>query len=225
MKSTKVKNLIITVDGKSSSGKSTAAKLLSKKLQIPMLSSGALYRWAAKKILENKPKDKISYLKKIFPKLNHSNLKKINLHTPEISKHSATIARILAIRKIIKKNQKSWVKKNKDRCIVEGRDSHLIFPKALIKFYLKTNLSIAAIRRFKELKKRKGKITFKEVRKDLKRRDYSDTTRRFGRLKISKDHVVIRTDVLNTRKKMVDKMSKEIEKKLLLKYGRNFKTK
>ena len=54
MKYKKVKNFLLTVDGKSSSGKSTAAKLLSKKFSIPHLSSGLLYRWAAKKILNKK---------------------------------------------------------------------------------------------------------------------------------------------------------------------------
>ena len=222
MKLKKIKSFIITVDGKSSSGKSTAAKLLSKKLGIPHLSSGRLYRWAAKKLLEDKPKDKISYLRKHLPKLNYGSVKKINLHTPEISKYSATIARILAVRKVMKKTQKSWVRRNKNRCVVEGRDSHIIFPSAFIKFYLKTNLNTAALRRFKELKKKKRKITLKMVKADLKQRDYYDTTRRFGRLKLSKDHVEIRTDILN-KKMMIAKMSKEIDKKLLLKYGRNYK--
>ena len=64
----KIKSFILTVDGKSSSGKSTAAKLLSKKFAIPHLSSGLLYRWAAKKIIENKPRNKIRYLKRCFKK-------------------------------------------------------------------------------------------------------------------------------------------------------------
>ena len=223
MKFKKIKNFIITVDGKSSSGKSTAARLLSKRLGIPHLSSGKLYRWSAKKLLEDKPKDKILYLRKRLPKLNYNNLQKINLHTPEISKHSASIARILAVRKVMKKTQKSWVKRNKNRCVVEGRDSHVIFPNAFVKFYLKTNLHTAALRRFKELKKKKRKITLKMVKIDLKHRDFHDTTRRFGRLKLSKDHVLVRTNILN-RKEMVAKMSKEIDRKLKLKYGSNFKT-
>ena len=51
-----------TVDGKSGSGKSTAAKGLARRLKIPYLSSGLLYRFAAKKLIENKPKNKISFL-------------------------------------------------------------------------------------------------------------------------------------------------------------------
>ena len=215
MKLKKIKSFIITVDGKGGSGKSTAAKLLSKRLGIPHLSSGRLYRWSAKKLLEDKPKDKILYLRKRLPKLNYNSLQKINLHTPEISKYSAIIARILAVRKEMKKTQKSWVQRNKNRCIVEGRDSHVIFPNAFVKFYLKTNLNTAALRRFKELRKKKRKTTLKMVKTDLKQRDYHDTTRRFGRLKLSKDHVLVRTNILN-RKEMVAKMAKEIDKKLRL---------
>ena len=213
MKLKKIKNFILTVDGKSSSGKSTAAKLLSKRYKIPHLSSGLLYRWAAKLIIENKPKNEINYLKKSFSKINFRNLIKINLHRPEISEESARIARILAIRKIVKKTQKYWVKKNNNRCVIEGRDSHLIFPTAFIKFYLKSNLKLAALRRFKDLKKKDRKISLKEVKNDLKKRDYSDTTRKHSPLTLAKDHVVIRSDIFN-KNQMIEKMSKIIEKRL-----------
>tara|TARA_B100000214_G_C23943496_1_gene616871 strand:+ start:1005 stop:1646 length:642 start_codon:yes stop_codon:yes gene_type:complete len=213
MKLKKIKNFILTVDGKSSSGKSTAAKLLAKRYKIPHLSSGLLYRWAAKLIIENKPKNEINYLKKSFSKINFRNLIKINLHRPEISEESARIARILAIRKIVKKTQKYWVKKNNNRCVIEGRDSHLIFPTAFIKFYLKSNLKLAALRRFKDLKKKDRKISLKEVKNDLKKRDYSDTTRKHSPLTLAKDHVVIRSDIFN-KNQMIEKMSKIIEKRL-----------
>ena len=218
MRSKKIKNFILTVDGKSSSGKSTAASLLSKKYKIPHLSSGLLYRWAAKKLLEYKPKNKIYFLSKNFRSFDYKKIKSINLHTPQISFYSAIIARTLAIRKIIKKTQKSWVKKNKNHCVIEGRDSHLIFPGALIKFYLKANLNTAAKRRFKDLKKKDRKITLKEVKKDLKKRDYSDTTRKHSPLIIARDHVVIRSDNLN-KNDIIKKMSKIIEKKLRKRHG------
>ena len=218
LKLKKIKSFILTVDGKASSGKSTAAKLLSKKFKIPHLSSGLLFRWAAKIILDNKPKNKVSYLKKRFKKFNYNNIKKINLHSPNISEYTAKIAKILEIRKIIKKAQKNWVHKNNKHCVVEGRDSHTIFPQALVKFYLKANLNTAALRRFKELKKKNRKITIKEVKKDLRKRDYSDTTRKHSPLILAKDHVVIRSDILN-KPNMVKKMSKKVEEKLVKKYG------
>jgi len=217
LKSKKIKSFILTVDGPSASGKSTAAHLLGKYFHIPVMQSGLIYRWAAKKLLENKPKDKISYLRKHLPKLNYNKLKKINLHTPEISKYSAVIARYLAVRKVVKKKQKSWVQGNKNHCVVEGRDSHLIFANAFIKFYLKANLNTAALRRFKELKKKQRKINFKEVKKDLEERDYSDTTRTHSALTLAKDHVVIRSDIYN-KVQMIKKMSKIVERKIK-KYG------
>ena len=218
LKLKKIKSFILTVDGKSSSGKSTAAKLLSKKFKIPHLSSGLLFRWAAKIILDYKPKNKVSYLKKRFNKFNYNNIKKINLHSPNISEYTAKIAKILEIRKIIKKAQKNWVHKNNKHCVVEGRDSHTIFPQALVKFYLRANLNTAALRRFKELKRKNRKITIKEVKKDLRKRDYSDTTRKHSPLILAKDHVVIRSDILN-KPNMVKKMSKKVEEKLVKKYG------
>ena len=218
LKLKKIKSFILTVDGKASSGKSTAAKLLSKKFKIPHLSSGLLFRWAAKIILDYKPKNKVSYLKKRFNKFNYNNIKKINLHSPNISEYTAKIAKILEIRKIIKKAQKNWVHKNNKHCVVEGRDSHTIFPQALVKFYLKANLNTAALRRFKELKRKNRKITIKEVKKDLRKRDYSDTTRKHSPLILAKDHVVIRSDILN-KSEMINKMLNVIEMRLKQKYG------
>ena len=53
---------LYTIDGKSGSGKSTAANGLAKRLKIPYLSSGRLYRIAAKKLIENKPRNIIAFL-------------------------------------------------------------------------------------------------------------------------------------------------------------------
>ena len=103
--------------------------------------------------------------------------------------------------------------KNKKHCVVEGRDSHTIFPQAFVKFYLRANLNTAAWRRFKELKRKNRKITIKEVKKDLRKRDYSDTTRKHSPLIISKDHVVIRSDK-NNKSQMLKKMCEVIESKM-----------
>ena len=75
----------------------------------------------------------------------------------------------------------------------------------------------------RDLKTTNKQITLSEVKKSLKKRNDLDVKRRFSPLIRSKDSIIIRTDILN-KKAMVTKMSKEIEKKLLLKYGRNFKT-
>mgnify|MGYP003324149135 FL=1 len=65
----KNKTFIVNIDGSSGSGKSTAAKLIAKKFNWSVLYSGLLFRYAAKKIIEQKPKNKVFYLKKIFNKI------------------------------------------------------------------------------------------------------------------------------------------------------------
>ena len=89
------KNKIIQIscDGGAATGKSTGGKMISRKYKLKFLSSGLLYRYASFLILKNKPKNKITFLKKKFKKLNYTKLKKINLHTPEISEHSSIIAK------------------------------------------------------------------------------------------------------------------------------------
>ena len=59
----------ISCDGGAATGKSTGAKLISKKYKLKFLSSGLLYRYAAKLILDHDPKNKISFLKLRFNQL------------------------------------------------------------------------------------------------------------------------------------------------------------
>ena len=100
----KLKNKIIQIscDGGAATGKSTGAKIISKKYNLKFLSSGLLYRYASFLLIKHKPKNKINLLKKKFSTLNYKKLDKIKLHTPEISKHSAIIAKIYKVRKILK---------------------------------------------------------------------------------------------------------------------------
>ena len=169
------KKIQISCDGGAATGKSTGAKMISKKFKLKFLSSGLLYRYAAYLILKNKPKNKINFLKKKFRILKYKKIEKINLHTQEISLFSAKIAKINAIRKILKKYQLDFVKKNKN-CCIEGRDiSTKILPKSNVKFFFICKLDTAANRRYKELKKNNPNIKLKDIKKALRIRNISDT--------------------------------------------------
>ena len=61
---TSLKKLIVACDGESASGKSTAAKLISKKYKLLLINSGLIYRYCSKLIINNKPKNTILFLKK-----------------------------------------------------------------------------------------------------------------------------------------------------------------
>ena len=214
----KIKKFLINIDGTSASGKSTAAKEVAKKYKWSVLYSGLLFRYAAKKILEKNPKNKIIFLKKLFSKIDYAKVIKMNLHTPEISSFSAEIAKQLKVRKIIKTFQKEYVS-HKKTVVTEGRDGAKIFPKSDLKFFVDCSpIRVAAKRRWKQLKKKKKKIRLKDVIKDLKKRDFMDKNRKHSKLERHADSVYINTAKLNI-KSVLNKMSKIVDKKIKNKYG------
>jgi cytidylate kinase len=211
--------LIIAADGAAACGKTTGAKIISKKYGLQFLSSGLLYRYASFQLLKKKPKNKINFLKKCFEKLSLQKLNNKNLHSPEISSYTSIIAKEQKIRIILKTVQKKFAKKYNKVCI-EGRDiGTVILPNADIKFFFKCNLDVAAKRRFKELKKNNKKIKLADVKKAMRIRDNLDKKRKNSPLIQAENAVIVQTDKLKSITGMVNKMSEIIEKKIKDKYG------
>ena len=207
----KVKNIQISCDGGAATGKSTGARLISKKYGLKFLSSGILYRYAGFLLLRYNPKNKIKFLKKKFKYLDYSKIKKNNLHTPEISEYTSIIAKNNNIRKILKKYQTNFAIKYKN-CCIEGRDiSTKILPNSDLKFFFKCNLSTASLRRYRELKKINSKIKLKDVKKALRIRNIADSKRKNSPLLKHRDSIEIDTGKLN-KQAMLLKMSKYIER-------------
>jgi len=213
------KTIQISCDGGAATGKSTGAKMIAKKYNLKFLSSGLLYRYASLLILKNNPKNKINFLKLNFKNLNYKKLDKINLHSHEISKFSAKIAKINKVREVLKKYQINFSKKNKN-CCIEGRDiSTKILPKSDLKFFFKCSLNIAAKRRYEELKKIDPEVKLAGVKKALRIRNISDIKRKNSPLLKHIDSIEIDTGKLD-KLSMVAKMSKYIERVLnKKKYG------
>ena len=207
----KFKKLIIACDGESASGKSTAAKLVSKKYKLLLINSGLLYRYCSKLIITNKPKNAVFFLKKKFKNISYKQIIKQNLHTEEISNHVAVLAKNKSIRIIVNKFQKKIIKSNKRIC-VEGRDiaSKILSknPRYDLAFYFKCKNNVAAYRRWLDLNK---KVSLKEVTKSLKKRTLMDKKRKNSPLIKVKDAILIRTDKLS-KKEVLLKMSKHINK-------------
>ena len=206
----KFKKLIIACDGESASGKSTAAKLISKKYKLLLINSGLLYRYASKEIINYKPKNSISFLKKKFKNISYKKIVKFNLHSEQISNHAAIMAKNKNIRKIINNFQRTLIKKNKKIC-VEGRDiaSKILAknPKYDLAFYFKCNIKVASYRRWLDIKK---KVSLQNVRKSLIKRTSMDKKRKNSPLVKVKDAILIQTDKL-TKKQVLSKMSEHIE--------------
>ena len=215
-------SLRIACDGEGGSGKSTAARLISKKYKLFYMNSGLLFRYASSLIIKYKPKKIIPFLKKRYKNLNYKKITNLNLHSQKISDHVAILAKQKKVREIMRIFQKKIIKKHQRICC-EGRDQASTIlrknPKYDVAFYFKCNLNTASFRRWLDLKK---KVPLKEVKKSLRTRTLLDKKRRHNPLKKMVDAVLIRTDILN-KKAVVARMSKEIDKKLISKYGRNFK--
>ena len=204
------KHLIIACDGESASGKSTAAKLISKKYNLLLVNSGLLYRYCSKLIIEEKPKNILSFLKKKLDKTSYKKISKLKLHNEEISNHVANLAKKKDVREIVNKVQKKIIKSN-NRICVEGRDiaSKILSknPKYDLAFYFKCSLEVASYRRWLDLNK---KIPLSNVKRSLKKRTLTDKTRKNSPLIKVKDAILIRTDRLS-KKQVLDEMSKKID--------------
>ena len=207
----KFNKLIIACDGESASGKSTAAKLISKKYNLLLINSGLLYRYGSSLIIKHKPKNPISFLNKKFNNVSYKLISKQNLHSEIISNHVALLAKNKKVREIVNKFQRKIIKSNKKIC-VEGRDiaSKILIknPKYDLAFYFKCNLSTASYRRWLDIKK---KVPLKDVKRSLKKRTMIDKKRKNSPLIKVKDAILIETDKLS-KKQVLSKMSKHIEK-------------
>jgi len=207
----KLKKLIIACDGESASGKSTAAKLISKKYKLLLINSGLLYRYCSKLIIQNKPKNIIPFLKRKFKNLSYKVVAKQKLHSEEISSHVALLAKNKKIREIVNQLQIKIIRSN-NRICVEGRDiaSKILAknPKYDVAFYFKCSLEVAAHRRWLDLKK---SVPLKEVKKSLKIRTNLDKKRKNSPLIKVKDAILVRSDHLN-KKQVLAKMTKAIDK-------------
>ena len=209
----KLKKLIIACDGESASGKSTAAKLVSKKYKLLLINSGLLYRYCSKLIIQNKPKNAVILLKKKFKSISYKVVAKQKLHSEEISNHVAILAKNRKVREIVNQLQMKIIKANSRIC-VEGRDiaSKILAkkPKYDVAFYFKCSLEVAAYRRWLDLKKA---VPLKDVKKSLKKRTNLDKNRKNSPLIKINDAILVRSDQLN-KKQVLAKMSKAIDKVL-----------
>ena len=207
----KLKKLIIACDGESGSGKSTAAKLISKKYRLLLINSGLIYRYCSKLVINHKPKSIIPFLKSKFRTVSYKTISKQKLHSEEISKHVAIIAKNKKVREIVNQLQMKIIRMN-NRICVEGRDIAskilAVNPKYDVAFYFKCNIKVAAYRRWLDLKK---SVPLKEVKKSLKKRTSIDKKRKNSPLIKVRDSILIRSDKLS-KKEVLVKMSRAIDK-------------
>ena len=226
------KTRIIAIDGPSSSGKSTIAKLIAQHFNYTYIDSGSIYRVityiAVKHNLIDGLKVNTSAIIEILKKTSISfsfNSKNQNIisvdgvelenkiRTFKISSLVSLIAEKNEIRQYVLKIQKD-ISINKS-VVMDGRDiGSVVFPNADVKFYLDASLDKRSERRWIELQKIE-QVSLDDVKKDLHKRDLKDLNREFSPLVKPKNSITINSDNLSIDQ-VVDNMIKIIEKVLQL---------
>jgi len=198
-----LKKIKVAIDSPAAAGAGTQAKLISKHYNLLYLDTGKIYRLIASFKLKNPKKFTYVYMKKKIRNLKIKDLQKKELLLNKVSICASMIAKNKKIRNLVYnfqiKNAYYPPKKYNGSCL-DGRDiTYKIIPDANFKFFITANVKTRALRRYKELKQLKKKISFNEVLKSIKKRDKSDYNRKISPLKKTADSILINTTNLTKR--------------------------
>ena len=210
--------LKIAVDSPAAAGAGTLCKTISKYYNLLYLDTGKIYRMIAYLKISNQSKYNKNFIKKEIKNLNLNKLKSKKLLTDEIGTEASLIAKDKNIRKLVHSFQLKCAynpPKKFDGSCLDGRDiTYKIVPDANLKFFITANIKTRALRRYNELKGLNKRINYKEVLKNIKKRDKSDYNRKISPLKKTKDSILINTSNLSKRacflkiKKIIDRKIK-----------------
>ena len=213
--------MIVAIDGPAGSGKGTVASILSKKLNLVNIDTGATYRCVALKALRNnlnlEDKEKIIELSNNidikFDLNNNVFLDGIDvtkeIRSKEVTSIVSPISSIVEVRKNMVDLQRRLG--NFNNVVMEGRDiTTVVFPNADYKFYLDATLDERAKRRFKEYQEKQIDMSYDEIYENIKNRDYNDTHKEVGSLmRTDEQHYIDSTNL--TIDEVVEEFIKIIE--------------
>jgi cytidylate kinase len=196
--------MIIAFDGPAGSGKSTIAKIISEKLGITYLDTGAMYRAVTLYFLENN----VDFNDENQVEINLERIElefindKLYLNNKDVSAQireknvNDNVSFVSAIR-IVREKMVDLQRKmsGKKSVVLDGRDiGTVVFPNADYKFYITASVDVRARRRYEEeLQKGISNLSFDEVKKSMENRDYIDSNREVTPLRKADDAIEIDT--------------------------------
>ena len=204
-----MKKITIAIDGFSSCGKSTMAKMLAKEVGYIYVDTGAMYRAVTLFAMRNgmiapngevnrdELKQKMQTLRVEFKLneqtgraetyLNGENVEN-EIRGMEVSSHVSAIAAIDFVRTALVEQQQRM---GRDKGIVmDGRDiGTVVFPDAELKVFVTASAEIRAQRRFDELKGKGVEANFDEILNNVQQRDYIDSHREVSPLRKADDAI------------------------------------
>lgn len=215
--------IIVALDGHSSCGKSTYAKLIAAELGYSYIDTGSMYRAVTLASMEALLFEKTDAppLEEIEALLNHIELNlKHNpekqrteiwlngrmvedvIRTMEVSGHVSYIAAISAVRRKMVEYQRMLGEEK--GVVMDGRDiGTVVFPGAELKIFLTASLEVRTERRYKELIEKGMKAEFEEVKSNLAKRDHIDSSRADSPLKQADDAILLDNSEMTLEQQMV----------------------
>ncbi|MDR1517675.1 MAG: (d)CMP kinase [Dysgonamonadaceae bacterium] len=202
-----MKKINIAIDGFSSSGKSTIAKGLAKKIGYIYIDSGAMYRavslfairngWISDSAIDEKalesqvPDICISFKTNAQGQqetyLNSENVEK-EIRNLKVADGASRVSTIGFVRRELVRQQQAMGKEK--GVVMDGRDiGTVVFPDAELKIYVNASPEIRAKRRFDELTAKGENVSYADVLANVKERDERDTTRSESPLRKAVDAV------------------------------------
>ena len=200
--------MTIAIDGFSSTGKSTIAKLIAAKYNFIYVDTGAMYRAVALFAMQNlligkdfidknsllfKLKDisltfqfntDLGFAEMFLNKVNVEN----KIRTLEVSQYVSQIATISEVRRKLVSEQQEMGKLG--GIVMDGRDiGTVVFPNADLKLFMTASADKRATRRYKELIEKGDAVSFEDILFNVQERDRIDSTRKDSPLVMADDAI------------------------------------
>lgn len=205
------KKITIAIDGYSSTGKSTFAKNIAKRLGYIFVDTGAMYRAVTlycidngligeegfpdtKEIIRRLPEIKIGFTYNSQTGKSETMLNGVNVEADirgiEVSRYVSPVSAIPEVRVQMVELQREMGKHG--GVVMDGRDiGTVVFPNAELKLFMTADPKVRAIRRFNELKKKGQSVSLQEIEENITHRDYEDSHRAASPLRQAEDAIVL----------------------------------
>lgn len=215
----------VAIDGPAGAGKSTIAKLVSKKLNYIYVDTGAMYRAIGlyliknnisaddEKSIDNAIADadiSIDYIDSVQHVYIDGEDVTGKLRTEQVGNMASSCSVYLSVREKLVSLQRDIAKKQ--NVVMDGRDiATKVLPNADTKIYLTASVDTRAERRYKELKEKKVTCDIETIKKDIEDRDYRDMHRKNSPLVQAEDAVLIDSSNMSIDE-VVDKILELVKK-------------
>ena len=216
-----IPDIKIAVDGYSSTGKSSFARLIAKEFSFLYLDSGALYRSVTLFAIRNGmtgeggsvdavalsaslPEIRISFRNDRDGSHTFLGDECVDeaIRTIEVSSYVSPVAVIPEVREFVDRILRDYGKAG--RVVMDGRDiGTTVFPDAELKIFMVADANVRAMRRLKEMKASGSDADFDTVLENLKTRDYIDSHRETSPLRQAEDAIVLDNTDMTLEDQMV----------------------